>query len=212
MRAVLDFDPVPLLNRLNVPVLWIFGDPKLDRFCPVELSIARVKAAREAGKPYQLIQVENAGHPLEMEKGGRLQTILRVRIPLIRRLFRWLDESANQYAAQRNETMQSEIALDDSSSTAQEITSRQPSRLHKLLRELLQHFLLIGVALFGLYALLNRDKVDPTSTRINVIAADLERLKAAWVTQWKRAPSAAEFDDLVQDHICSSASRRFSVT
>ncbi len=94
-RTVLDFDPVPLLNRLNVPTLWVFGDPRLDRFCPVELSVARVMAAKEAGKPYQLIQIENVGHTLELAQGGTLQTIMQVRLPLIRRIFRWLDDQEN---------------------------------------------------------------------------------------------------------------------
>lgn len=98
--------------------------------------------------------------------------------------------------------MQFEVSANNATPSAvQETTASQPSRLRKLLRDPLLHFLLIGAALFGLYALLNRDKVDPTSTRINVTAADVERLKAAWVTQWKRPPSEAELNNLIQDHI-----------
>ncbi|MFN7945422.1 MAG: peptidylprolyl isomerase [Blastocatellia bacterium] len=98
--------------------------------------------------------------------------------------------------------MQPEIAINNSTASASKGTRlREPSRLRKLLREPLLHFLLIGAALFVLYALLNRDKADPTSTRINVTAADIERLKAAWITQWKRAPSDAELNNLIQDRI-----------
>lgn len=102
--------------------------------------------------------------------------------------------------------MQSEITINTSSPiAAEEMPSRQPSRrpsrLHKLLREPLLHFLLLGAALFGLYSLLNRGKAGPASNRINVTAADIERLKAAWTTQWKRAPSDIELNTLIQDHI-----------
>ncbi len=50
----------------------------------------------------------------------------------------------------------------------------------------------------------NSEKVQlrqPSRLHSNVTAADIERLKAAWVTQWKRAPSVAELNNLIQDHL-----------
>ena len=48
-RRILDFDPVPLLERLSTPTLWIFGDPRLDRFAPVSLSLQRIEGGTRSG-------------------------------------------------------------------------------------------------------------------------------------------------------------------
>lgn len=47
-KTILDFDPLPLLMEVESPTLWLFGDPKLDRFSPVTLSIERLTAAKAA--------------------------------------------------------------------------------------------------------------------------------------------------------------------
>lgn len=90
-RKVLDFDPQPLLLKIKSPVLWIFGDPKMDRFSPVNLSVLRVKQAQVAGMPYELIQVDKVGHTLEPESGGGLKSFLQTRLPLIRKIFKWIE-------------------------------------------------------------------------------------------------------------------------
>jgi hypothetical protein len=41
--------------------------------------------------PYDIIQIENVGHTLELEGGGDMQTLVQVRVPLIWKMFRWLD-------------------------------------------------------------------------------------------------------------------------
>ena len=94
-RKVLDFNPQPLLAKIQSPVLWIFGDPALDRFSPVKLSIQRVKLSRAAGKPYELIQINEVGHTLETEDGSGLKSIFRIRIPLVWRIFQWLDSQCD---------------------------------------------------------------------------------------------------------------------
>ena len=93
-RKVLDFDPQPLLGTLTSPVLWVFGDPALDRFSPVRLSLSRVEQAKASGMPYDTIQIGNVGHTLELEGGRSIQTLVQVRLPLIRKMFRWLDVHA----------------------------------------------------------------------------------------------------------------------
>ncbi|HEX9728204.1 MAG TPA: hypothetical protein VGA37_06855 [Gemmatimonadales bacterium] len=64
-RTVLDVDPVPLLERLETPTLWLFGDPALDRFGPVETSVERLQLLRDAGKPYHIHVYEGADHNLD---------------------------------------------------------------------------------------------------------------------------------------------------
>jgi pimeloyl-ACP methyl ester carboxylesterase len=90
-RKVLDFDPQPLLGTIRSPVLWVFGDPALDRFSPVNLSLHRVEQAKASGMPYDIIQIDNVGHTLELLGDREMQTLVQVRVPLIWRMFRWLD-------------------------------------------------------------------------------------------------------------------------
>ncbi len=90
-RTILDFDPQPLLDTITSPVLWVFGDPDLDRFSPVNLSLNRVEQAKASGMPYDIIQIEHVGHTLELEGDRDMQTLLQVRVPLIWRMFRWLN-------------------------------------------------------------------------------------------------------------------------
>ncbi len=91
-RTILDFDPQPLLNLIGAPVLWVFADPRLDRFSPVALSMSRVSAAQSAGACYQLIQVDGVGHTLEPEDSGGLFARLKVRVPLVLGIYSWLDD------------------------------------------------------------------------------------------------------------------------
>ena len=90
-RTILDYDPQPYLENIKAPVLWIFGDPALDRFSPVKLSISRIEKAKDAGMPYQIIQINNVGHTIEPQDGNKIKTLLQIRIPLIRKIFQWLE-------------------------------------------------------------------------------------------------------------------------
>lgn len=90
-RTVLDFDPRPMLDQIDSPILWIFGDQRLDRFSPVALSLSRVAAAQAVGKPWAIMQFEGAGHTLELDGGNPIETIVEVRLPLILDLFEWLE-------------------------------------------------------------------------------------------------------------------------
>ena len=90
-RKVLDFDPQPFLGTIKSPVLWVFGDPALDRFSPVNLSLNRVEQAKASGMPYDILQIDNVGHTLELEGDRDIQTLVQVRVPLIWKMFRWLD-------------------------------------------------------------------------------------------------------------------------
>lgn len=88
-RTVLDFDPHPKLQIISAPVLWVFGGPDLDRFAPVRLSITRLQHGIDEGTPYDVMQIDGAGHTLELEGGNGLRSLVEVRLPLIRRMFAW---------------------------------------------------------------------------------------------------------------------------
>lgn len=69
-----------------------------------------------------------------------------------------------------------------------------------LWRQPLLHFLLAGAAIFALNAV--RGTPDSaTSNRIVVTVAQVERIAGLWQRTWGRAPSEAELQALVRDHI-----------
>jgi pimeloyl-ACP methyl ester carboxylesterase len=66
-RTVMDMDPVPVLRELSIPVLWLYGDPSIDRFCPVNASMQALEALKMAGKPYDVQSFAGADHSLQMK-------------------------------------------------------------------------------------------------------------------------------------------------
>jgi pimeloyl-ACP methyl ester carboxylesterase len=52
--TVLEFDPLPYLEDLSIPVLWLFGDPQHDPLTPVAASVKKVEALEEQGKDYTI--------------------------------------------------------------------------------------------------------------------------------------------------------------
>lgn len=95
-RTILDYDPQPMLDQLDVPVLWIFCDPKLDRFSPVELSVQRVESAIRRGKQYELLQIDGVGHTLDLDNSNFILNLFRVRLPLVLKIYAWLDKVKSQ--------------------------------------------------------------------------------------------------------------------
>lgn len=73
-------------------------------------------------------------------------------------------------------------------------------RLRPLLREPLVHFLLAGLAVF-LFSAWRGEEVDPASRTIVIDEKQVSRLVASWQQTWQRAPSQAEIDGLIRDHI-----------
>jgi peptidyl-prolyl cis-trans isomerase C len=68
-------------------------------------------------------------------------------------------------------------------------------------REPLVHFLIIGLALFGIYRLITPAGAKPTSTRIELTQNDLSQLEISWRAQWQRAPSPDEMRSLINDKV-----------
>ncbi len=89
-RTVLDFDLVPALQKLDTPMFWLYGEPKLDRHVDVKLSLERVEALRHSGKPYQVLVVKGGDHNLEPAKGNNLEVIESMQASWQRPLFEWL--------------------------------------------------------------------------------------------------------------------------
>jgi peptidyl-prolyl cis-trans isomerase C len=73
--------------------------------------------------------------------------------------------------------------------------------LKKALREPLVLFLLIGVALFGIYAWMERGRVSNGNYQIALSLDDLKQLDISFVSQWHRQPTADEFRGLVESFI-----------
>jgi peptidyl-prolyl cis-trans isomerase C len=73
--------------------------------------------------------------------------------------------------------------------------------LRKAVREPLVHFLVIGLALFGLYSWVERGRVTNGNYQIALTLDDLKQLDMSFVSQWHRQPTPDEFRGLVESFI-----------
>jgi peptidyl-prolyl cis-trans isomerase C len=86
--------------------------------------------------------------------------------------------------------------------TASERSSRRFLALfEQTLREPLVHFLVIGLALFGLYGWMNRGRTSNGNYQIVLTLDDLKQLDVSFVSQWHRQPTPVEFRGLVESFI-----------
>jgi peptidyl-prolyl cis-trans isomerase C len=68
--------------------------------------------------------------------------------------------------------------------------------------EPLLHFLLIGLAVFAVYAYMHRGRRGVESSRQIVLSLDdLQQMDAYFVSQWRRQPTPAEFQAMVEDKV-----------
>jgi hypothetical protein len=75
------------------------------------------------------------------------------------------------------------------------------ARLGAMVREPLLHFLAIGAAIFGLYALTAEPEATATGDRIVVSGGDIARLSSLWEKRWQRLPTEDELRGLIDEHI-----------
>ena len=75
------------------------------------------------------------------------------------------------------------------------------SKITRLAREPLLHFLVLGLCLFAAYAVVNDESAIETDARIVVTASDLDWLRQNFVRQWNRSPSATELEQLIDGHV-----------
>jgi peptidyl-prolyl cis-trans isomerase C len=73
--------------------------------------------------------------------------------------------------------------------------------LRRAVREPLVHFLIIGLALFGLYLWMERGRVTNGNYKIDLTLDDLKQLDMSFVSQWHRQPTQEEFRGLVESFI-----------
>ena len=71
--------------------------------------------------------------------------------------------------------------------------------MKKILKEPFFHFILLGIALFLLYGLVN-NKTNAKNT-ILIDDFDVNNIIAGWEMQWKRAPTEKELKNLIQQNI-----------
>jgi peptidyl-prolyl cis-trans isomerase C len=73
--------------------------------------------------------------------------------------------------------------------------------LRRAVREPLVHFLIIGLALFGVYSWMERGRVANGNYQIALTLDDLKQLDISFVSQWHRQPTQEEFRGLVESFI-----------
>jgi hypothetical protein len=74
------------------------------------------------------------------------------------------------------------------------------SRLEKILREPLLHFVVLGAGLFLLFGVVG-ESAEERPDRIVVSAAKVENLAELFERTWRRPPTREELDGLIEDHI-----------
>jgi len=84
------------------------------------------------------------------------------------------------------------------------VSSDKPMSAHlkRLSREPLVHFLLIGLALFAAYSVVNQGtNQKESSTRIVLTEDDIRQLQIAFTSQWQRPPNPMEMAALIDSRI-----------
>jgi peptidyl-prolyl cis-trans isomerase C len=71
----------------------------------------------------------------------------------------------------------------------------------RLFREPLLHFLLLGVALFAVNTYFKGDSGSDTSKQIVLSLDQLKQLETYFEAQWRRPPTAQEFDAMVENRV-----------
>jgi PPIC-type PPIASE domain len=69
-----------------------------------------------------------------------------------------------------------------------------------IVREPLLHFVVLGAALFGLFAVAGREGADEPA-RIIVSTAQIANLQGGFARTWQRPPTAQETQGLIEDHL-----------
>jgi len=71
--------------------------------------------------------------------------------------------------------------------------------MHRILREPLIHFLVLGALIFAAFSWLNRDR--QSAEEIHISRSQQEHLLSIFTRTWQRPPTAQEFQGLLQDYI-----------
>jgi hypothetical protein len=68
-------------------------------------------------------------------------------------------------------------------------------------KEPLFHFLMIGVAIFVVFSIANKEETDGSGNKIVVSSAEIKRLSDSWSKRRNRPPSVNEFRDLIDAYV-----------
>ena len=71
----------------------------------------------------------------------------------------------------------------------------------RFLREPLLQFLLIGVAIFGFFALLDDQETERSTDEIVITRTDMDRLAERFQATWRRPPSPQELERVIDDFV-----------
>src|SRR5262249_32952153 len=77
----------------------------------------------------------------------------------------------------------------------------RPTALRRWLREPLLHFLLLGVALFAVYAYTQRGRGVESSKQIALSLDDVRQVDMYFESQWQRPPTPEELGRLVENKV-----------
>ncbi len=73
--------------------------------------------------------------------------------------------------------------------------------MRSFLKEPLFHFLLIGIALFVLYAIVNQEPADESSQQVTVSEGRITQLANIFAKTWQRPPTRKELQGLIDDFV-----------
>jgi hypothetical protein len=73
--------------------------------------------------------------------------------------------------------------------------------MHKILRDPLVHFLVLGAILFISYSILNPAENLATSNQIRITKGDIERFEQIYRKLWQRPPTPEELKGLINTHV-----------
>lgn len=69
--TVADFNPISHLEKIDIPIVWLFGDPAKDKLGPIEKSIENLEMLKKEGKEYFILQLDGEGHNINESKYER---------------------------------------------------------------------------------------------------------------------------------------------
>ena len=73
--------------------------------------------------------------------------------------------------------------------------------MHKILRDPLVHFLVLGAVMFATYSLLNPVDDVADSNQIRITSGDIARFEKIYRKLWQRPPTQQELQGLIDAHI-----------
>jgi hypothetical protein len=84
--------------------------------------------------------------------------------------------------------------------------------MKKWCKEPLLHFLVVGVVIFVLFSIVNKDEDTLSDNKIVVSSAEIERLGYNWSKRWNRPPTETELQGLIESYIKEEVYYREALT